>query len=99
MINRISTTDLVQRLGDLSLVVVDVRPMAAYNGWQLQGEARGGHITGAVAYPLSWTDYVEADDLKRLIRAKGITPDKTVAIYGYTPDESVAMVQVLGEMG
>ena len=95
----ITTTDLAKRLGDPALVVVDVRPMAAYNGWQLQGEARGGHISGAVACPSSWTDGVEADDLKTLIHAKGITPDKTVVIYGYTRDESAAMARKLRDMG
>src|SRR5215211_3659495 len=40
----VSTADLGERLGDPGLVVVDVRSMAAYNGWRLHGEARGGHL-------------------------------------------------------
>ncbi len=95
----ITTTDLAKRLGDPTLVVVDVRPIAAYNGWQLQGEARGGHISGAVACPLSWTDGFEVDDLKSLIHAKGITADKTVVVYGYKRDESAAMARKLRDMG
>jgi len=95
----ITTAELAKRLGDPSLVVVDVRPMAAYNGWQLQGEVRGGHISGAVACPSSWTDGVEAGDLKTLIHAKGITPDKTVVTYGYTRDESTAVAGKLGDTG
>jgi 3-mercaptopyruvate sulfurtransferase SseA len=99
MVNRISTTDLAQQLGDPALVVVDVRPMAAYNGWQFQGEARGGHIPGAVAFPLSWTDAIEAADLKTLMESKGITRDKTVIVYGYTRDEGAAMVNRLRDLG
>ena len=40
----ISTEELRDRLGDPALTIVDVRPLAAYNGWRLRGEARGGHI-------------------------------------------------------
>ena len=50
----ISTADLRDRLGEPGLTIVDVRPMAAYNGWRLDGEPRGGHIPGAVAFPAAW---------------------------------------------
>jgi thiosulfate/3-mercaptopyruvate sulfurtransferase len=98
-IRTISTADLAQRLGAPNLVVVDVRPTAAYNGWSLGGEARGGHIRGAVACPLAWSYGVKADVMKTLLGTKGITPDKTIVAYGYTPDESAAMVSMLGDMG
>ena len=80
-IRTISTADLAQRLGDPNLVVVDVRPTAAYNGWSLGGEARGGHIRGAVACPLAWSYGVKADVMKTLLGTKGITPDKDVIAY------------------
>ena len=51
---RISIIDLRHRLADPNLIVVDARPTAAYNGWRLNGEARGGHVPGAVAFPISW---------------------------------------------
>jgi 3-mercaptopyruvate sulfurtransferase SseA len=98
-IGTISTAELAQRLGDPELVVVDVRPTAAYNGWPLGGEARGGHILGAVACPLFWSDGVETEAMKTLLAAKGITPDKTIVVYGYTPSESAAMVNMLGDIG
>ena len=47
----ISTAELRDRLDEPGLTIVDVRPLAAYNGWRLRGEARGGHIPGAVAFP------------------------------------------------
>ena len=50
----IDTAELRDRLDDPSLTIVDVRPLAAYNGWRLGGEARGGHIPGAVAFPVAW---------------------------------------------
>ena len=99
MVRTTTTSELAKQLGHPAIVVVDVRPMAAYNGWQLKGESRGGHIRGAVACPLSWTEGVDPDDLKTLIRAKGITPDKTVVVYGYTTDESAAAATMLGDLG
>jgi 3-mercaptopyruvate sulfurtransferase SseA len=98
-IRTISTADLARRLGDTDLVIVDVRPTAAYNGWRLQGEARGGHIRGAVACPLAWSHGVKVDVMKTLLGTKGITPDKTIVAYGYAPDESATMVRMLGDMG
>src|SRR5262249_42588136 len=93
----ISTSELARRLDDPSLVVVDVRPTAAYNGWRLQGEARGGHIPGAVAFPVSWLASLESTDLQQLLALKGITRDKTVVVYGYAPSESAALIDKLGD--
>ena len=38
-------------LDDPGLTVIDVRPIAAYNGWRLGAETRGGHIPGAQGLP------------------------------------------------
>ena len=53
MTRTISTRELAQQLGNSGFAVIDVRHMAAYNGWPLLGEARGGHISGAIAFPFS----------------------------------------------
>ena len=50
----ISITELRDRIDDPTLTIVDVRPLTAYNGWRLDGEARGGHIPGARAFPAVW---------------------------------------------
>jgi len=73
MTQTISTPDLAKQLGNPGFSVIDVRPMAAYNGWPLLGEARGGHIPGAIALPLSWTDDIEDTNLKTLLQSKGLT--------------------------
>ena len=66
----ISTEALRDRLGDPALTIVDVRPLAAYNGWRLRGEARGGHIPGAVAFPRDWLRSVDAPEIERLLRRR-----------------------------
>ena len=59
MTTNISTRAMVEVIEDPECVVVDVREMAAFNGWALHGDARGGHIPGAVAFPLEWTALVQ----------------------------------------
>ncbi|MFQ5614460.1 MAG: sulfurtransferase, partial [Anaerolineae bacterium] len=89
----------VEQLVNPELIVVDVRPPAAYNGWRLRAEARGGHIRGAASFPLSWTARVAGGELAALLASKGITPDKTVVLYGYGPDDSAAMAGLLADFG
>jgi thiosulfate/3-mercaptopyruvate sulfurtransferase len=86
--SRIPVAALRVRLGEPGLVVVDVRPIAAFNGWRLRGEARGGHIAGAVAFPIAWLDSIESAEVDRLLTDKGITDASTIVIYddGEGPD-------------
>lgn len=78
----ISTDDLSDRLGDPDLTIVDVRPIAAYNGWRLKDETRGGHIPGAVAFPSSWLHTVDQAEIEKQFLANGITADREIVVYG-----------------
>ncbi|QEK12918.1 thiosulfate sulfurtransferase [Crassaminicella thermophila] len=95
----ISTKELSEKLGSPEFVVVDVRSEAQYNGWKLEGEVRGGHIRGAVDFPLSWTNDLKKEDLKDLLESKGITADKTVVLYDTLGDKSPAMAEILKGLG
>ncbi|MBF0572848.1 MAG: hypothetical protein HQK69_03705, partial [Desulfamplus sp.] len=79
-------THIKSRLKDSDFVVVDTRTDEEFNGWQLYGEARGGHITGAVQLPYAWyfkTDKTILDyhEMKYLFNSKGVTEDKEVVSY------------------
>ena len=78
----IDTAELRDRIDDPSLTIVDVRPLAAYNGWRLGSENRGGHIPGAVAFPVAWLDTVDEPEIARLFAGKGITADRAIVVYG-----------------
>ncbi|MEP6639900.1 MAG: rhodanese-like domain-containing protein, partial [Chloroflexota bacterium] len=78
----ISKSELNARLGDPDLAVVDVRPLAAYNGWRRDGEARGGHIPGAVAFPRAWLNTVDEVEIERLLDAKGIVTGRDIVVCG-----------------
>jgi molybdopterin synthase sulfurtransferase len=92
----ISTEELRERLDDPGLTLVELRPLPAYNGWRLDGEARGGHIAGAVAFPSQWLQSLDQDELERLLEVKGILPHREVVLYG---DATDAFATILRELG
>jgi thiosulfate/3-mercaptopyruvate sulfurtransferase len=95
----ISISQLVQQLENPKSVIVDVRTIAAYNGWQLQNEARGGHISGSVTFPLSWIEALKPSELGSTLENKGVLKDKTVVVYGYTSEDCAVMVSTLRDLG
>jgi thiosulfate/3-mercaptopyruvate sulfurtransferase len=95
----ITNSELVPLLGRSDVVVVDVRPMPAFNGWRLRGEARGGHIPGAVAFPREWLSPLDNRDVAELATQKGITSGKTVVIYGYTSDDTRGFEATIRSLG
>jgi 3-mercaptopyruvate sulfurtransferase SseA len=95
----ISTAELRRRLADPTLTIVDVRPLAAFNGWRSTGEARGGHIPGAVAFPSAWLDTVDSTELERLLDSKEIVPGREVVLYGARPEDVATFRSWLGDLG
>jgi molybdopterin synthase sulfurtransferase len=95
----VGTEELRRRLTDAELTIVDVRPLSAYNGWRTGGDARGGHIPGAVAFPRSWLSSVDAAELERLLDSKGIVPGREVVLYGDRPEDVLAVQSKLRELG
>jgi thiosulfate/3-mercaptopyruvate sulfurtransferase len=84
--------DILQRLGDPGLALVDVRSPAEFNGEVIappgmsETAQRAGHIPGATSIP--WAQAVRedgtfksTDELQALYEGKGITPDKDVIAY------------------
>ena len=95
----IATTELRERLVDADLTLLDVRPLSAYNGWRLRGEARGGHIPGALPFPSAWLRSLEESEIQRLLNAKGIGPDRTVVVYGAGPSDATSLASKLTASG
>jgi len=84
--------DILPRLGDPELALVDVRTPAEFQGrvitppGMVETARRGGHIPGAVNVP--WAQAVRDDgtfrpaaELEALYAAKGITADRDVIAY------------------
>jgi thiosulfate/3-mercaptopyruvate sulfurtransferase len=84
--------DILPRLGDAELVLVDVRSPAEFNGEVIappgmtETAQRAGHIPGAASIPWAQTvredgTFKSADELRALYEGKGVTPDKDVIAY------------------
>ena len=92
----VSTPELKQLLNEPQTTIIDIRPTEAYNGWQLKNEPRGGHIRGARSLPLKWTHYI---DWIEIVRSKGILPEQTLIIYGYTGLEAEKVARRFSRSG
>ncbi len=84
--------DILPRLGDEGLALVDVRSPAEFAGeiiappGMAETAQRPGHIPGAASVPWAQTvredgTFKSADELAALYEAKGVTPDKDVIAY------------------
>ena len=84
--------DILPRLGDETLALVDVRSPAEFNGEIIappgmsETAQRAGHIPGAASIPWAQTvredgTFKPAEELATLYEAKGVTPDKDVIAY------------------
>jgi len=85
MFKEITTKELIVLLPSQLVKIVDVRPVDAYNGWKLKGEARGGHIRGAKSLSAKWATYI---DWIEIVRSKGILPEHEIIVYGYSKEEA-----------
>ena len=79
--------------------VIDARSTAAFNGWRLRGEARGGHIPGALAFPESWAASMYDAQLAKRLASKGLTPDRSIVVYGYDDGDSTSLADRLLALG
>lgn len=95
----INKDELKKELDNDEFVIVDIRSEAAYIGWKLEGEARGGHIKGAVDFPYSWTKEIKENDLKSALTGKGIVPEKTIVVYDTNGKDSGTMAELLKGLG
>ncbi|MCG8344045.1 MAG: thiosulfate sulfurtransferase [Chlorobiales bacterium] len=91
-----TTETLLISLERREAAIIDVRSINAYNGWSMQGEARGGHIKGAKTLPEKWLDYPQWDTI---LRFKHILPDDAIVVYGYTPEQSKKTAEKLRKHG
>jgi thiosulfate/3-mercaptopyruvate sulfurtransferase len=78
---------------------IDIRPTAAYNGWVMRTEERGGHAPGAIAFPALWAQKAFDRELVGKFEEKGITPADRILIYGYGDEEPLAFADRLETLG
>jgi len=81
----IGAAEILERLNDPEVRLVDVRSQAEFSGEQRRA-ARGGHIPGAVLWP--WEENVQSDgtlrdpsDIRTRARAAGLLPEQELVTY------------------
>ena len=77
-----TTEELRARLDDPNVVIVDTRPLHAFNGWRVDGAPRGGHIPGATAFPSEWLGSLDDEDVREILSTKGLLPEQKLVLYG-----------------
>lgn len=92
----ISTAEMLKQVNTNMSIIIDVRPIEAYNGWKLKAEQRGGHIKNAKSFPRKWFDY---EDWMKIAKSKNILPENNIIIYGYQKEECVNIAQMFCEVG
>ncbi|KXG76668.1 rhodanese-like domain-containing protein [Thermotalea metallivorans] len=101
-IQDISTQDLQSKIGQKDWVIVDTRLNDAFNGWALDGVARGGRIKGAVDFSANWLK-VEIENreekLQQILETKGITPEKNIVLYDANGKDAVEVADYLISKG
>ena len=95
-ITSVSTDSFVRRVEHPDHNILDVRPMAAYNGWRLNGAARGGHVPGAHSIPREWTQYM---DWVEVPEEKGLAPEAPITVYGHGAEDAEEMADYLVRLG
>ena len=80
----VRTAELLSAINDNKTIIIDVRPIDAYNGWKLMNEARGGHIKSSKSLPAKWANYM---DWIEIVKSKEISTDDKIIVYGYAHEE------------
>jgi 3-mercaptopyruvate sulfurtransferase SseA len=96
-VRHLTTGQVLKRLDDLTMI--DVRSAAAYNGWRLKEEARGGHIRGAKHLPDPWLEVLTDEELTRILDGKGIKPGRSTVVYGDHAGHGEQLRKRLSDLG
>ncbi len=96
LFKELSTADVRAFLYRAETKLIDIRTIDAYNGWKLQGEARGGHIKSAKSLPFGWAD---DPDWIFYVHNKQILPEQHLIVYGYDPEATQKIAQLFRENG
>jgi len=94
-----STLQLSQQLDQLSAKIIDLRPSAAFNGWPLLQEQRGGHIPGALSFPAEWFNQFSETVCFQTLQSKGLQVNDNIILTGYDPKNLHLAGQKLPELG
>ncbi len=101
-VQRIDTAQVVASRENPEWIIVDTRLNDAFNGWKLDGVARGGHIQGAVDFSANWLKTENKNltsELQEILTIKKITPDKQIILYDANGQDAEKVAEFLQTQG
>jgi len=99
MAQSITTHKLEEIFKSEDIFLLDVRSSAAFNGWILQNEARGGHIPGAISFPVEWFKDLGNEEAVKKLAEKGISTEKPIIVTGYGQSDIKTAASYLETIG
>lgn len=95
-ISFISEEEILNNYETKDYLILDLRPVEAYNGWRLKNEKRGGHIKDAKSLPAKWSNYIDWLDI---VKSKVITSNNSLILYGYGESEIIKVAKKFIKLG
>jgi molybdopterin synthase sulfurtransferase len=95
----LATREIYELYQKTDIVIIDSRQSAAYNGWPLRGEKKGGHIPNAASFPVDWFNEFSTQDIDDLLQEKGIENKSSIIVSGYDAKEIHATADFLEGLG
>lgn len=85
-LRRMNKDRIRKMLGSKNFVIIDTRTDEEFIGWQKYGEARGGHIPGAIHIPYEWffnsdKTVLNYSSIRNMLESKGVIKKKEVTAY------------------
>jgi thiosulfate/3-mercaptopyruvate sulfurtransferase len=98
---QVSTQELLLKIDNPEIAILDTRSEDSYNGWILHNEARGGHIKNALPFPASWTKSMKKDDAvlqklhsKKQIILYGASEKDTTTVYDFLKKQGLSDIEI-----
>jgi len=96
---KLTSNELIEQHFNQTIKIVDLRNTAAFNGWPLMDEERGGHIPQAISFPSRWFSEFSQDKILQILQSKNITPATAIVLTGYSEEEMDAGAHKLLSLG
>ena len=100
----IYTDELLSKIGNLDVQIIDTRLEVEYNGRVIYGENKAGHIPGAISLPFNTlvdnNGFLKSrEELEKYVTEKGIDKNKLQSTYCTTGVRASYVAVILEELG
>ena len=100
----IYTDELLSKIGNLDVQIIDTRLEVEYNGRLIYGENKAGHIPGAISLPFNTlvdnNGFLKSrEELEKYVTEKGIDKNKLQITYCTTGVRASYVAVILEELG